>query len=319
MSAIDEFLMGKRRWLVFTCTCAVLPIAASAHAAVTIGPNPLPERNGVVGAGGAKIFTTRVAPGVTLASPIDGVLVRWRVRRGEGPGVLSADKVTLRILRSTGVFDEFTAMGTSEVHDVPGSASDPVDIYEYTTRLPIAAGDTIGLGTAVGEFPYRTALNASYLMRINPLANGQTATFEAGSFSDRYVLVNADVEPDCDRDGFGDETQDPQIASVAGCGFVAADTIAPDARIEKGPKKRIKTRKRRVTVSIRFGSDDPSSRFECKLDKQTFKPCSSPKRYRIKATRHLKKHTYSVRAIDLAGNVDPTPATRTFKVKRRAA
>ena len=41
--------------------------------------------------------------------------------------------------------------------------------------------------------------------------------------------------------------------------------------------------------------------------------------YLVKATGHLKKHTFSVRAISAAGNVDPTPATRTFKVKRRGA
>jgi hypothetical protein len=313
--------MGKGRWPLLACMCAVLPIAAPAHAAVTIGPNPLPERSGVVGAGGAKIFTTSVAPGVTLASPIDGVVVRWRVRRGEGPGFLSADKITLRILRSTGLIDEFTAVGTSEAHDVPGSNGDPVDVYEYTTRLPIAAGDSIGLGTTDGEFPYRAAINASYLMRINPLADGQTATFEAGSFSDRYVLVNADVEPDCDRDGFGDETQDPQIAPVASCGFVAApaDTRAPNARIDKGPRKRIRTRKQRATVKIRFSSNDPAASFECKLDGNAYRPCRSPKRYRIRAPRHFRKHTFNVRAIDPAGNVDPTPATLRFKLKRRAA
>lgn len=303
------------------CISAALSIAAPAHAAVTIGPNPLPERSGVVGAGGAKIFTTSVASGIALASPIDGVVVRWRVRRGVGPGVLVAEKVSLRILRGTGSADQFTAMGTSEVHDVPLSTTDPVEVYEYTTRLPIAAGDRIGLGTSVGEFPYRAAINASYLMRINPLADGETATFQAGAFSDRYVLVNADVEPDCDRDGFGDETQDPQIAPVASCGFVAApaDTSAPDSRIGKGLKKRLRTRRHRATVEIRFSSDDPAARFECKLDRQAYKPCSSPKRYRIKATPRFTGHKFSVRAIDAAGNVDPTPAKRTFKLRRRAS
>ncbi len=303
------------------CISAALSIAAPAHAAVTIGPNPLPERSGVVGAGGAKIFTTSVASGDRTRLPDRRRRGALAGTEGVGPGVLVAEKVSLRILRGTGSADQFTAMGTSEVHDVPLSTTDPVEVYEYTTRLPIAAGDRIGLGTSVGEFPYRAAINASYLMRINPLADGETATFQAGAFSDRYVLVNADVEPDCDRDGFGDETQDPQIAPVASCGFVAApaDTSAPDARIGKGLKKRLRTRRHRATVKIRFSSDDPAARFECKLDQQAYKPCSSPKRYRIKATRRFTEHTFSVRAIDAAGNVDPTPAKRTFKVRRRAS
>lgn len=313
--------MRKRLWLPLACLCVVLPIAAPADAAVTVGPNPLPERSGVVGSGNAKIFTTSVAPGVSLASPIDGVVVRWRVRRGQkqGPGILAADKVSLRILRSTGVTDQFTAVGTSEIHDVPSSTTDPIDVYEYTTRLPIAAGDSIGLGTAVGEFPFRSALNAFYLMRLSPLADGQTATFSPGMVSDRYVLVNADVEPDCDKDGFGDETQDPTIPQIPSCGFAAADTTAPDARISRAPKKRIKTRKQRAKVRITFSSDDPASRFECKLDNQAYTACTSPKSYRIKATGRLTKHTFSVRAIDAAGNVDPTPAALKFKVKRRGA
>ena len=41
---------------------AALAIAAPAHAAVTIGPNPLPERSGVIGTGGVKIFMTSVLP-----------------------------------------------------------------------------------------------------------------------------------------------------------------------------------------------------------------------------------------------------------------
>ena len=237
------------------------------------------------------------------------------------PGVvLLAEKVSLRILRSTGATNEFTAVGTSEIHDVPISTTDPIGVYEYTTRLPIAAGDSIGLGTSIGQFPYRSALNTFYLTRVNPLADGETATFNsAGTFSDRYVLVNADVEPDCDRDGFGDETQDPAIAPVASCGFIARDTTAPDARIDKAPKKRIKTRKQLAKVKISFSADDPAARFECKLDKGKYSPCSSPKSYRIRATGHLRKHAFSVRAIDAAGNIDPTPAIRTFRVRRRGA
>ena len=158
------------------CISAALSIAAPAHAAVTIGPNPLPERSGVVGAGGAKIFTTSVASGVALDLPDRRRRGALAGTEGVGPGGLVAEKVSLRILRGTGSADQFTAMGTSEVHDVPFSTTDPVEVYEYTTRLPIAAGDRIGLGTSVGEFPYRAAINASYLMRINPLADGETAT-----------------------------------------------------------------------------------------------------------------------------------------------
>jgi large repetitive protein len=74
------------------------------------------------------------------------------------------------------------------------------------------------------------------------------------------------------------------------------------------------TRKPNLTVKFRFGSTEPGSSFQRKLGRTPFRSCNSPKRYRIKATDTLKKHTLQLRAIDAAGNVDPTPAKR-FKVR----
>ncbi len=125
---------------------------------------------------------TKVLPGVELTSPIDGVIVRWRVRRGgSGPGVLAADKISLRVLKSTATVNRYTAVGTSSAHEVPSSTEEPdVKIWEFPTQLPIKAGETIGLGTTAHDFPYVEKIDASYLERINPLADGKTATFAEG-------------------------------------------------------------------------------------------------------------------------------------------
>jgi hypothetical protein len=53
--------------------------------------------------------------------------------------------------------------------------------------------------------------------------------------------------------------------------------------------------------------------FECKLDGGSFQPCTSPKSVKVKKGTH----TFQVRAIDDAGNVDPTPATGSWKVKKK--
>jgi len=55
--------------------------------------------------------------------------------------------------------------------------------------------------------------------------------------------------------------------------------------------------------------------FECKLDKKAYKPCDASYKRRVKRG----KHTFLVRAVDGAGNVDPTPAKRSWKVKRKRA
>jgi len=64
-------------------------------------------------------------------------------------------------------------------------------------------------------------------------------------------------------------------------------------------------------ATIRFRSNEAGSTFQCKLDGGAWKACSSPKTY-----KNLKKgrHTIRVRAIDKVGNVDASPAAKTFRV-----
>ena len=59
-----------------------------------------------------------------------------------------------------------------------------------------------------------------------------------------------------------------------------------------------------------FVSTEPGSRFECKDDTvRSYHACDTPEKFAMipEGTR-----TYQVRAVDAAGNVDPTPATRTW-------
>lgn len=82
--------------------------------------------------------------------------------------------------------------------------------------------------------------------------------------------------------------------------------VVPETTITKGPRGRIHSR----NVRFKFVSSVGGSKFECKLDRQKFKPCKSPKKYKgLKAG----KHVFKVRAVK-GKNVDPTPAKRKFKV-----
>jgi hypothetical protein len=65
-----------------------------------------------------------------------------------------------------------------------------------------------------------------------------------------------------------------------------------------------------------FSSTEPGASFECRLDRGRYRSCSSPQLYLVKATTGFRKHTFAVRARNSAGTVDPTPATRSFKLKR---
>ena len=86
------------------------------------------------------------------------------------------------------------------------------------------------------------------------------------------------------------------------------DTTAPNTRITSGPARTTRSR----SATFRFSSTEPGSRFLCQLDKSAFAPCNSPRTY-----RRLRPggHKVFVGAVDAAGNVDPTPASRTWRIR----
>jgi hypothetical protein len=64
-------------------------------------------------------------------------------------------------------------------------------------------------------------------------------------------------------------------------------------------------------ASFSFSSSEAGSKFQCKLDSQPYAACSSPKGY---SSLSKGSHTFRVRAVDKAGNMDPTPASRAFTI-----
>jgi len=87
----------------------------------------------------------------------------------------------------------------------------------------------------------------------------------------------------------------------------------PRTELLRGPAKVVYTRGKWRRVAFVFGSDESGSTFRCKLDRQSFKPCGSPRRYRLR----LGRHTFRVFAIDRVGNRDRTPALFSFSIRRR--
>jgi len=92
------------------------------------------------------------------------------------------------------------------------------------------------------------------------------------------------------------------------CG-VAVD--APETRITSGPSGAPND----PTPTFAFQAAKAGYTFECRVDSGVFNPCVSPK-----TLAHLADgpHTFTVRAKDAVGNVDPTPDYRAFTVKTAA-
>jgi hypothetical protein len=91
----------------------------------------------------------------------------------------------------------------------------------------------------------------------------------------------------------------------------AVDTSAPETTIDSGPPVTVKS----ASASFAFSSSEPGSSFECKLDGGAFESCASPKSY---SNLPDGSHLFEVRATDVAGNVDATPADRTWTIDMTA-
>ncbi len=149
--------------------------------------------------------------------------------------------------------------------------------HTFVTRLPAQGGELLGSTLAAGGTFYcanEQAAAGDQVAVANTLGLGQT---EAVLLATENTLLNlsANLEPDADDDGFGDETQ--------------------DAFITKGPKKKTTKSKAKFTFT-------GAASYECKLDRKAFKPCVSPHK-----VRRLKpgKHKLTVHAIVPTGEISP--------------
>ncbi len=87
------------------------------------------------------------------------------------------------------------------------------------------------------------------------------------------------------------------------------DATAPETRFTKKAPKRFFKQK----VKVKFAASEVGAHFQCKLDRRPWRACGSTFRFGVK----VGKHVILVRAVDKAGNTDPSPARAKFKRLKR--
>jgi hypothetical protein len=206
---------------------AALIGAPGACAAITIGPDftALSANSSNTGDTGSPA----AVPAGLVASPIDGVVVRWRAGWSSSPGAGRLRVITP--LSGPFLFKDASAVET----DFSGAFG------EFATRIPIRAGDRIAIDDMGNGNPVtRTGVaGASYDWWATVPADGASLP-RNGNLSEELFL-NADVEADADGDGFGDETQDkcPGVSGASsGCAPAVVPTITPTRKKCKKPKSK---------------------------------------------------------------------------------
>ena len=199
-----------RRFSLASLAVALLAIPSGASAGTQIGETFTPT-------GGCDSNRTRlqsVSPGGQYSAPSDGVITRWSFQAAATPPDLRF-KVGRAVLGEDLTTDaDFTIVGESVIEtDLTADA-----LNSFFTRIPVQAGDVIGFFNAsTSGFcfePGATGYTSHELVDADPHPGDPPETY--APFTSRQNDVSAILEPDCDKDGLGDETQDGNLSACAG-------------------------------------------------------------------------------------------------------
>ena len=194
-------------------TLTALGVCADAPAATTIGSDlsgvPDSACTSVTGCTATTLSSGGARP---VTAPSNGVVVRFRIRHGPTPPGAS---YTMKVLSGAGAivggltsFALATQAPPNQFDDFVSGGIDAVATVDAAGRpkgVPIARGQRIAV-FAPGGVAFEKAV-AGYVLaeRDGNHAAGTAAYTVHGAFD---VLINADIEPDADGDGYGDQSQD---------------------------------------------------------------------------------------------------------------
>ena len=218
------------------------------------------------------------------------------------------------VLRASSTDNTITQVGRAGIRSGPGvtTSTGGYHLDNFTVNPPpstdttITAGPSGATNNASPSFSFTsTPTGGTFECKLDG-PGGTVGTWAACTNPKAYAsLANGSYTFNV-RATVGGVT-DPTPATRA----FSVDTTPPETTIDSGPTGTI------TVNNASFGfSSEANATFQCKLDGPggttgTYAGCTSPKAYSSLANG---SYTFSVRATDTVGNVDPTPATRAFTV-----
>ena len=207
--------MGKlaRTIPVAAIAATALMAPGGASAAEVIGQTPTGAPNQLCVASEAFLQQT-VSAGPDYTPSAHGVITSWSAKSGAS----TTAQLQLLVLRPTGVANSFTVIFKDSVKTL--SVANAINTFSGV-QFPINAGERIGLWQpnvanrpCAFNVPNNTADRFTFTSPISEPTQGSTLLF-SGLQTTFRVNASALVEDDCDNDGLGDQTQDPNTSSCA--------------------------------------------------------------------------------------------------------
>jgi hypothetical protein len=224
------------------------------------------------------------APGTTFACSLDG---------GASVNPCPSPHTVSGLSEGAHTFTVSITSATTGVPPQPISSQWTVDLTPPTTQITgkPPALSTSKTSTFTFTSPDPTATFRCTLNGSTPAACTSPLTYTGLADATRSLLIQA-VDPA----GNVDTQAQPIVWTV--------DSTPPDTTIAN-PGNLIG----KDVVDFSFSSSEAGSTFQCSFRTAAFVPCTSPYPVDVPGSG---SHTFKVRAIDAAGNVDPTPATHTW-------
>ena len=206
--------MGKlaRTIPVVAIAATALMAPGSASAAEVIGQVPTGAPRTDCAANEAYVQQGVPAPPDYVATQ-SGIITSWSAKAGNS----ATGQLQFLVLRPTGATDTFTVIGKDSIKTL--STANTVNTFSGV-QFPVNAGDRVGYWQpnvasrpcAFDVTPVLPTNEFTFTAPISEPTQGSTLIFATTQNTFRVNLVAA-VEDDCDNDGLGDQTQDPDTSS----------------------------------------------------------------------------------------------------------
>jgi hypothetical protein len=169
--------------------------------------------------GETLLLTAKAASSpLPVTAPMTGVITKARF--AIPPEATGTYPHKVKVVRPGAAPNQYTVVAESAVLDLVTGTN------TYDVRVPITAGDLLGLYGSVGTF-YCVAPSGNVVSKVaGDPASGATNTYT--TLDSTGIPLVATVEEDVDKDGYGDITQDkcPQSAAVqVECPVVVLDSF----------------------------------------------------------------------------------------------
>jgi hypothetical protein len=197
------------RRILFASALAIagLGLAApgGASAATTLGQTFAPTGDLSCG-GGYEVVQVHRADGTSYAAPTAGVVTSWSFEAASA----QSTTLTLRVFRPT-TPQHFTVIAEGGSQEPIAASS---GLHTFPTQISVQAGDLIGIHTTDGPCASSTTNSGDvYDAHFGtPTPIGMTGLYSEGS--EQIFDIAAKLEPDCDMDGLGDESQDSNVTAA---------------------------------------------------------------------------------------------------------